>query len=589
MSTTADGPDGFPTPGVAPRSDNDPRYVGDFRVVGRLGAGGMGVVYAAVDNDGTPVAVKVVHQEYAVDAEFRSRFSREVNLLRRVAGTCVPGLVAADTEARRPWLTTEYVPGPTLNRNVREYGPLAGDTLLGLAAGVAEALQAVHAAGIVHRDLKPGNVVLSPSGPKVLDFGIARAAEESAITRTSGLMGTPGWLAPEQYDGADPDPRSDVFAWGGLVAFAATGRRPFGSGSPEAVAFRTVREAPDLDGLPEQLRPVVSAALSKNPAARPSAGEALSAVTQVWTGVPETAPAEATRTLPSLLDARWSGGRPEPSTAAWESLAPPRRTRRGTTRLLAWGAAGLALVVATGAAITAVTTDAGPFGGGTNGGGGGGGSPTASGGGGSEPDQPGPRELEHGGANLRGGDPEEDLGIGAVRTENTAPDTLELATSEALGQGDAVSGQWEPRLRMVFSAARREGSDIVFDGTAEYLRDKGSYTLHTRDFVVTEFRRTSEDIQHLDDPEWKNFYNSAEEEVLATLDADTPTADFTLTVTGVPEENPQGDVRYLHYITPERLWGYDVTEEDRTLGDVCYTEGPDWHDLPMGPDGTACG
>lgn len=550
----------------------------------------MGAVYAAVDNDGAPVAVKVVHQEYAVDTEFRSRFGREVNLLRRVTGTCVPGLLAADTDARRPWLATEYVPGPTLNSHVRDHGPLSGDMLLGLAAGVAEALQAVHAAGIVHRDLKPGNVVLSPPGPKVLDFGIARAAEESAITRTGGLMGSPGWLAPEQYDGAAPDPRSDMFAWGGLVAFAATGRRPFGSGSPQAIALRTVRETPDLDGLPEWFRPIVSAALSKNPAERPSAEDALSAVTQLWTGIPETAPAEATRTLPSLLDARWSGVHSEPATATWESLAPPRRARRGATGLLTWGAAGLTLAVAASITITAVTTDVGPFGGGGNGGGGGGGSsPTASGGGGSDPEPPDPGELDHGGANLRAQDPEEDLGIGAVRTENTGPDTLELATSEALAQGDAVSGQWEPRLRMVFSAARREGSDVVFDGTAEYLRDKGSYTLHTRDFVVTEFRRTREDTQHLDDPDWENFYNSAEEEVLATLDAETPTADFTLTITDVPVENPQGDIRYLHYITPEELWGYDVTDEDNTLGDVCYKEGPGWHDLPTGPAGTACG
>ncbi|WP_152486192.1 serine/threonine-protein kinase, partial [Nocardiopsis lucentensis] len=269
------GPGSAPPFGLRPLTADEPRRVGSFRVVGRIGAGGMGSVYAALDDADRRVAVKCVHRVYAADAEFRQRFAREVALVRRVSAVCVPSFVDADPEADLPWLATEYVPGPTLHEHVGGNGPLAGDALPALAVGSAEALAAIHAAGVVHRDLKPGNVILSPEGPRVLDFGIARAVEETALTRTGGLVGTPGWIAPEQYRGAPATDRSDIYAWGGLVAFAATGRHPHGSGTSSTMAARILSEPPDLDGVPAGLREVLERALDKDPERRPDAATAM--------------------------------------------------------------------------------------------------------------------------------------------------------------------------------------------------------------------------------------------------------------------------------------------------------------------------
>ncbi|MFB9800850.1 serine/threonine-protein kinase, partial [Streptomonospora salina] len=318
-------------PGLEPLAPGDPAYIGRYRVAGRLGAGGMGAVYAAVDEHDRCLAVKVVHREYAADPVFRARFTREVELVRRVAAFCTARFVAADAAADRPWLATEYVPGPTLRARIREHGTLSGGMLVGLAAGVAEALHAIHAAGIVHRDLKPGNLILAPDGPKVLDFGIARAVDESGITHTGGLVGSPGWVAPERYEGADATPLSDVFAWGGLVALAATGRNPFGTGQADMIAYRTLRESPDTDGVPEELLPLVRRALSRDPADRPETGELLRALAALSesTAVESAADEEPTQLVTRLLRNEWretSGPRHDP--ASWASLAPPRRRRR---------------------------------------------------------------------------------------------------------------------------------------------------------------------------------------------------------------------------------------------------------------------
>lgn len=258
-------------PGVEPLDGRDPRRVGPFRLVGRLGSGGMGVVYAALDDGDRRVAVKTVHRVFASDPEFRTRFAREADLVRRVRAACVPRFIGSDAHAEVPWLAAEYVPGPTLAEHLRAHGPLRGAALVLFALGAAEALAAIHAAGVVHRDLKPGNVILAPDGPKVLDFGIARAVEETALTRTGGVVGTPGWIAPEQYRGEDATGYSDVFAWACLVAHAATGREPFGAGGTDAVVTRVLDADPDLDGVPGTLSLVLEKALAKDQDRRPRA------------------------------------------------------------------------------------------------------------------------------------------------------------------------------------------------------------------------------------------------------------------------------------------------------------------------------
>ncbi|MFY7069140.1 serine/threonine-protein kinase [Nocardiopsis changdeensis] len=267
-----------PSTGFLPLLDGDPDRLGPYRLVGRLGAGGMGTVYAALTPDGTRIAVKTLHRHYTADPEFRDRFAREVDLLTRVRSACAVRVLAADTTGARPWLATEYAPGPTLRAHVAARGPLGGDTLLALAAGTAEALHSIHSAGIVHRDLKPDNVVLSPEGPRVLDFGIARALDETALTRTGGVVGTPGWLAPEQYDGAVPAPAADMFSWGALIAYAATGREPFGTGPLDTLVHRTRQEEPDLAGVPPQLLPLVRGALDRSPGGRPTAAQVMTAL-----------------------------------------------------------------------------------------------------------------------------------------------------------------------------------------------------------------------------------------------------------------------------------------------------------------------
>ncbi|PSK89443.1 serine/threonine protein kinase [Murinocardiopsis flavida] len=594
-------PDQFAAAGLAPRTEKDPTHVGGYRVVGRLGAGGMGVVYAAVDDGGAPLALKVVHRQYAADSEFRARFAREVDLLRRVTGTCVPGFRGADTKSARPWLGIEYVPGLTLKEHIDRHGPLSGDMLLGLAAGIAEALQVVHAAGIVHRDLKPGNVMLAPSGPKVLDFGIARAVEESAITRTGGLFGTPGWLAPEQYQGAEPAPQSDLFAWGGLVAYAATGRRPFGTGTPDELAIRTLEHEPDLAGLPEQLHALVAAAMAKDPARRPTATQALDAVTAMWTGGPQVTGEAATSVLPDLLLHRWTEvGRAEDTSTTWNSLAPPKRSRWRNRRVLVPVAAALALVLIGGAgAATWQLTTGDPEGGGgqgqSGGEGSGGGSGGAGGGSGFGGDDL--ADVDQGGANLRDADSGDDFSVGAVQVSNTSPETIEVATRQAHSDGGALIGDWEPQLTISFSAAEREGDDVVFSGSAEYLRDTGSYTLHTQDFQAMDFRLEEEDVQNLYNRDWDKFYRSTDSEVLTTLDTDKSTDDFTFTIHDVPpqNENPAAspvtpyEMRYLRYEPPEELWGHTLTEQERGAYGVCYQEGSEWHDQEPIGDGEGGG
>ncbi|MFE2285825.1 serine/threonine-protein kinase [Streptomyces sp. NPDC059443] len=248
----------------------DPRVVGSFRLHRRLGAGGMGVVYLGSDRRGQRVALKVIRPDLAEDQEFRSRFAREVSAARRIRGGCTARLVAADLEAERPWFATQYVPGPSLHDKVAEEGPLTAAQIAAIGAALSEGLVAVHEAGVVHRDLKPSNILLSPKGPRIIDFGIAWATGASTLTHVGTAVGSPGFLAPEQVRGAAVTPATDVFSLGATLAYAATADSPFGHGSSEVMLYRVVHEEPHLQGVPDALAPLVRACLAKDPEERPT-------------------------------------------------------------------------------------------------------------------------------------------------------------------------------------------------------------------------------------------------------------------------------------------------------------------------------
>jgi hypothetical protein len=221
------------------------------------------------------VAVKLVRSELADDREFRERFRREVQSARAVGGFWTAAVVDADTDADRPWLATEYVPGPTLNKAISEHGPLPEQTVRTLASGLAEALGAIHRADLVHRDLKPANVLLGADGPRVIDFGISRAVASSSLTSRGAFVGTPGFFSPEQTAGEEVGPPSDVFSLGAVLVFAATGQGPFGIESAPIMLYRVVHSEPDLSGVPETLRPLLSACLNKNASQRPTTSDIL--------------------------------------------------------------------------------------------------------------------------------------------------------------------------------------------------------------------------------------------------------------------------------------------------------------------------
>ncbi|MFB7368563.1 protein kinase [Streptomyces sp. NPDC056222] len=246
-----------------PLGDDDPRTVGAYRLVARLGAGGMGRVYLSYTPGGRPVAVKVIRPELADDPDFRERFRQEVTNARRVQGVCTAPVLDSDTEGPTPWLATAYVPGPSLAEAVKRHGPLPMSTVLLLTAGVAEALQDIHRAGIVHRDLKPSNVLLALDGPRVIDFGVARAADATALTHSGSAIGTPAFMAPEQALGGEITGAADVFALGQIAAFAATGVGAFGDGPSHGILYRIVHEQPQLGELPDKITELVSGCLRK--------------------------------------------------------------------------------------------------------------------------------------------------------------------------------------------------------------------------------------------------------------------------------------------------------------------------------------
>jgi len=255
---------------MEPLSANDPRRVGEFQMRARLGVGGMGRVYLGFSPAGRAVAVKVVHPELARDQQFIGRFRQEVAAARAVSGIYTAPVVTAGLDDYPPWLATVFIPGPSLATVISSRGRLPEAAAWRLAAGLAEALQAVHACGLVHRDLKPANVLLAPDGPHVIDFGISRALDGTTLTAKGMVVGTPGFMSPEQAGGAQVGPASDVFSLGCVLAYAAAGIQAFGEGSAPAVLYRVVSGQPNLASIPSGLREIVAACLAKNPADRPA-------------------------------------------------------------------------------------------------------------------------------------------------------------------------------------------------------------------------------------------------------------------------------------------------------------------------------
>ncbi|AEW92471.1 MULTISPECIES: protein kinase domain-containing protein [Streptomycetaceae] len=287
-----------PRRAVAPLLSGDPDRVGPFRLLGRLGSGAMGQVFLGVSRAGRPVAVKVVRSELAEDATFRRRFAAEVAAARTVQGPYTPAVVDADPDAERPWMATTCIPGPSLGDVVSSGGPLPAPVVRALAAGIAEALTAIHAAGVLHRDLKPGNVLLDRDGPKVIDFGIAHAADHTRLTRTGAQLGTVPYMAPEQAAGRPVGPATDVFALGSLLAYAATGIPPFGESGTGEVLYRIVHSEPDPEALEcadPALRELIGACLAKDPARRPTPGRIVAACAQAAGAEPWPPPALAAR------------------------------------------------------------------------------------------------------------------------------------------------------------------------------------------------------------------------------------------------------------------------------------------------------
>ncbi|MFI5879028.1 bifunctional serine/threonine-protein kinase/ABC transporter substrate-binding protein [Streptomyces sp. NPDC051554] len=342
----------------------DPEELGGHRLLARLGAGGMGVVHLARTADGSLVALKVIRAEYAADPAFRARFRREVRLATGLMGRWVVAVTAADTEAREPWLATAFVPGPSLAEAVDGLGPLPADSVVTLGAQLAEALGELHAVGLVHRDVKPGNILLVPDGPRLIDFGIAKGVGTTALTAPDEVVGTPGYLSPEQTRtrGGEVGPASDLFSLGCVLAYAATGRRPFGTGEAPAVLYRTVHEPHDPTGLaqlPPLLRTVIDACLAKDPALRPTAAAVHSALTDEKH--PGDGPSSATEWLPSavlrLVAERSARALDPPPRAAGPSTPEPLNTPRTQglprRRILTIGGSAAAVLAAsgTGAAV----------------------------------------------------------------------------------------------------------------------------------------------------------------------------------------------------------------------------------------------
>jgi len=298
----------------------DPASVGGYRLLGRLGAGGMGQVFLGVSPGGRTVAVKVIRPSHAQTDYFKERFAREIEAARRVGGFHTATVVDADPAADPPWMVTAYIEGPSLQEAVSMGGPMPPGQVRALGAALAEGLTAIHACGLVHRDLKPANVILAADGPRIIDFGIARTVDaHTGITSTGTLVGTFAYMSPEQMRGDPAGPASDVFSLGGMLAFAATGRPPFGSDSPPAIMYRVMNEPPDLAGLDDRdLAGLIGACLAKVPEDRPPVPDLMAAVNR-------PGPAPASAYTPNVRPASAAEGPPTQTQAATRRLPEPTR------------------------------------------------------------------------------------------------------------------------------------------------------------------------------------------------------------------------------------------------------------------------
>ncbi|WP_432954678.1 protein kinase domain-containing protein [Micromonospora haikouensis] len=383
-------------PETTPLGPRDPDRAGPYELLGRLGSGGQGVVYLGRDRQGRLVAVKMLDLSAPPDPRARARFAKEIDAARRVAPFCTAQILFADVDDDPPYVVSEYIEGPTLHRYVHERGPVADNVLHRLAVGTATALTAIHQAGVVHCDLKPDNVVLGADGPRVIDFGIARALDVTG-TVTGGVMGTAAYMAPERFRDDEVGPASDVFAWAATIAYAATGHPPFGTGAVAAVLHRVLHDPPDLTGLSGPLAELVERCLDKDHRARPPADQVLlrllghgGAPVPIRAALQQGTDAAATQPVPRQPAAHappaWQPSPPTawqpPPPTAWQPVQPPggpaaayppvahgarperwpRRLRREATD--AWGVSTAIFLGAVGAAVgyvasTAVGTAAG--------------------------------------------------------------------------------------------------------------------------------------------------------------------------------------------------------------------------------------
>ncbi|MEV5829167.1 PQQ-binding-like beta-propeller repeat protein [Spirillospora sp. NPDC052242] len=292
----------------------DPAWVGPYRVLARLGAGGMGVVYLARSPGARLAALKVVRREFADDAAFRARFRREVAAAKKVSGIYTAPVLDADADAPQPWFAAGYVPAPTLSEAVARGGPLSEAAVRALGAGLAEALRAIHGAGLVHRDLKPGNILLAEDGPKIIDFGIAKTTDATRVTRTGAVIGTLAYMAPEQIaESKDAGPAADVFSLAGVLVYAATGAKPFGERDSAAVLYEVMYEEPSLDGVPASLRGLLGACLAKEPTGRPGLEAVLAELT----------PADPTALTSPALRREVAAREAEATRVASQPVTPP--------------------------------------------------------------------------------------------------------------------------------------------------------------------------------------------------------------------------------------------------------------------------
>ena len=309
-------------------TQHDPRRIGPFEVLGRLGAGGMGLVYLARSASGRRVAIKTVRTELAEDQLFRVRFTREVEAARAVSGFYTAAVVDADPRAAVPWLATAYVPAPSLEEIVSECGPMPAQGVRWLAAGIAEALQSIHGASLVHRDMKPSNVLVVEDGPRVIDFGIASGASNTRLTMTNVAVGTPAYMSPEQArDSRSVTGASDIFSLGSTLVFAATGHAPYRGGNPVETVFMLLRESPDLEGLPDELRPLIESCMKMDAGLRPTPADLQSQLAPHLFASGGDDSGTASAWLPdsatAMIERRRAGGRTAPAAARPAKPASP--------------------------------------------------------------------------------------------------------------------------------------------------------------------------------------------------------------------------------------------------------------------------